>query len=111
MPRSKSFCLFRLTLVSARDKEGLSPAMRFHGRKTVDLRTQFAYGAPGKALVDVEVRDSKWSDHAFACSYRGPSRDTWPSLRETDERSAKPVVSRLAGAASVGCLRVGLQIW
>ena len=62
-------------LVSPRDKEPRSAAMLFESRSTVDLRTIYCYGAPGKTLVTIEARDSKFDDHAVSCIYRGPSRE------------------------------------
>ena len=49
--------------------------MVFYQRNTVDLRSMFCYGAPGKALKLLEIRDGKYDDHAFPMSYRGPSRE------------------------------------
>ena len=65
----------------------------YKGGRTPDiLAFHLCYGAPVKYLKHIEIRDSKYDDHAFSGIYRGGSRD--------DESDHRVLVSYGAGVTT-----------
>jgi len=78
--------------------------MIYYGRTSESHVYFLAYGAPVKALVHPEVRDSKYEDHAITGIYRGPS---WTNNAETScwISVGKGTIIRHV-TVDIGCIRI-----
>ena len=78
--------------------------MLYYGKTSESHIYFLAYGAPVKALVHSDVRDSKYDDHAITGIYRGPS---WTNNSSTScwISVGKGTVIRHV-TCDIGCVRV-----